>query len=152
MLTGDMTGLDGLKQQYCEMAGDEMDGMIGFVYILPLSGMSLHVELLLKNIARKLSSGWLILAQATGGEDTAVHAYGQSLVMEAMRELWAIRNGQIELGLPKVVATATEGNAPEIIQGDDASGVDAFYDFVNYPRYLPLPVTLGPLWQPGKTT
>jgi hypothetical protein len=149
MLTGDIAGLDGLKQQFCDMATEEMDGMIGFVYILPLSGMSIHIQLFLKNIARKLSSGWLILSQVTGDENGGVRAYGQSLVNEAMRDLWSIRNGQIELGLPKVVVAATDGNAPTLIQGDTDSGVDAFYDFINYPPYLERPFHLGPIWQPG---
>jgi phage gp36-like protein len=146
LLTGDIGGLEDLKQTFLVMATEEMDGMIGFVYVLPLQGVSVHAALILKSICRKLASGWLLMSQSAGSEDTSVHAYGKSLVDEAYRDLWAIRNGQIDLGVPKIT-TASAGDAPSIIQGDLTSAVDAYYAWQNLP--VDYPALLGPIWRPG---
>ena len=146
LLVGDLGGLDPQKSRYILLAGDEMDGMIGFLYPLPLPGLAPHITLILKSIARKLASGWLLMAQAAPSEDANVHAYGKSLVDEAMRDLWAIRNGQIDLGIPKIGTNST-GDAPSIIQGDKYSAVDSFYEWQNHPPYLP--AIVGPIWRPG---
>lgn len=148
LLIGDLAGLDDEKKRYIDMAGDEMDSFIGYVYVLPLQGVSVHVTLILKSICRKLASGWLLMAQAAGSEDTSVHAYGKSLVEEAYRDLWAIKNGAIDLGVPKITVAST-GDSPAIIQGDKYSGVDAFYEWVSTPFPLLDPVRLTPIWRPG---
>lgn len=148
LLVGDLGGTDPLRQQFVDLAADEMDAMIGFVYVLPLDLESLqaHVQLILKNLASKLASGRLLMAQAVGAEETSVHAYGKSLVDEAMRDLYAIRNGQIDLGAIKVSTTGTN-NAPVIIEGDLVSAVDAFYDWQAHPPLYP---PLSPnIWRPG---
>lgn len=146
LLVGDIGGLDGLKPKFIQMATDEIDGMLGFVYVLPLGGLSAHATLIIKNIARKLASGRLINSQATAGEDNQVHAYGQSLIDEAFRDLWAIRNGDTDLGVPKIASMQTSGDAPEIYQGDEFSGVDAFYAWMGSgPGYYR--PTYG--WSPG---
>lgn len=135
LIVGDIAGMDALKEQFISTASNEMDSMIGFVYELPLSGVSAHVTLLLKTICLKLASGRLLMAQAAGSEDTVVHAYGKSLVDEALRDLYAIRNMQIDLGATKVASMQSAGNAPMIHQGDDTSGVDTFYDIMGSSRY-----------------
>lgn len=150
LLVGDLGGLDDKKEQYIGLATDEMNGFIGFVYVLPLTGVSVHVALVLKSICRKLASGWLLMAQSAGAEDGSVHAYGKSLVDEAYRDLWAIRNGAIDLGTPKI-STASTGDAPGIVQGDATSGVDAFYEWVTDPFAAYLPAPLGPIWRPGSS-
>ena len=156
LLVGDIGGLDGLKDTFITMASEEIDGMVGFVYALPLPVLSLHVGLVIKNIARKLASGRLLLSQAAGGEDSQVHAYGQSLIDEAFRDLWAIRNGTIDLGVPKITVAST-GDAPTIIEGDAVSGVDAYYAWMNNtpgrprPRHVLVSDSLpsGNEWAPG---
>ncbi len=145
LIVGDIGGLDGLKASFITAAENEMDSMLGFVYELPLSGVSTHVTLLLKTICLKLASGRLLMAQAAGSEDTVVHAYGKSLVEEALRDLYAIRNGQIDLGAPKVTSMQATGNAPAIHQGDDTSGVDTFYQIMGSPLYGDAPSG----WRPG---
>lgn len=145
LIVGDIGGLDALKAQFIVAAGNEMDSMLGFVYLLPLSGISTHVTLLLKTICLKLASGRLLMAQAAGSEDAVVHAYGKSLVDEAMRDLYAIRNMQIDLGAPKVTSMQATGNAPAIHQGDDTSGVDTFYRIMGASTYGDAPSG----WRPG---
>lgn len=149
LLLGDLGGVEDMSQRYIDLAANEMDSMIGYVYILPLpfTGLPVHQQLILTNIALKLASGRLILAQAVGSEDSAVHAYGKSLIDEAMRDLWAIRNQTIDLTAPKVEGGASVGgDAPVILEGDLYSGVDSFYDWMSNParQYFN-----SPIWRPG---
>ena len=147
LIIGDIAGLETQKQEFINIASEEIEAMLGFVYTLPLGAVTVHGALILKNICRKLASGRLLMAQAASHEDTSVHAYGKSLVDEAEGTLWSIRNGQIELGAPKVESMATGGNAPTIIQGDEVSGVDAFYGWMTgSPRIVP---NNGYEWKPG---
>jgi hypothetical protein len=149
LLTGDMAGIEGLRQRFVNLAADEMDSFIGFAYLLPLpiESMPVHEQLILKNINVKLATGRLIMAQAVGSEDTSTHAYGQSLVDEAIRDLWAIRNGQTNLTAP--VASAGDTNsAPVIIEGDRVSGVDAYYAWAGKTGVAALFGTV-PIWSPG---
>jgi phage gp36-like protein len=149
LLVGDISGVEPLKQQFITAATEEIDSQLGFIYELPLSGASAHGTLILKGICRKLASGRLLMAQASASEDNSVHAYGMSLVEEAQRDLWSIRNAQTDIGAVKVASAATSGNAPTIIQGDTTSGVDYFYAWLNRSRFdtqRPDP------WAPGVTT
>ncbi len=148
LLIGDIGGLEDAKQRAIDSASEDIDAQIGFIYEIPLSGQSSHITLLLKGICKKLASGRLLMAQAAASEDNSVHQYGKSLLDEAVRELWSIRNGQIELGAVKVTQKQTTGNAPTIIQGDAVSGVDAYYDWFNHPLRIPL-VPFQPIWKPG---
>lgn len=147
LLIGDTTiggGLD--AQKFVQDATDEINSRIGAIYTLPLGATPEHITLTLKRCANLIASGRLLLAVGAGGEDLALHAYGESLVREGQAILDAIANGQIELGVDKV-PTQTEGNAPSIINQDSASGVEAFYDYVNG---LSDPGLHGaPIWRSG---
>jgi hypothetical protein len=149
LLTGDMAGVEGLRQRFVDLAADEMNSFIGFAYLLPLPVDSLpeYQRLILKNINIKLATGRLIMAQAVGSEDTSTHAYGQSLVDEAMRDLWAIRNGQTNLDAPTAEANGTNA-APVIIEGDRVSAVDAYYAWAGATGVSALFGTV-PIWSPG---
>jgi phage gp36-like protein len=147
LIVGDIAGLEPLKQRFIDAATDEMDAMIGFVYLLPLSGLSTHVTLLLKSICSQLASGRLLTSQSAASEDQSTHSYGKSLIDSATAQLWSIRNGQTALGALKVTSAASGGNAPSIGQTDSVSAVDAFYDYVSNP--LTLRREGVAIWKPG---
>lgn len=138
--------------QFIEVAADEIDSVLGFTYVIPLTAVEPHVALILKRVNALIASGRLILSTAVGGEDGSLHAYGRSLLMEGQDTLAAIANGNIQLvGADKTAPHADDGtgNAPSISQGDATSGVDAFYAWLDRDPYS-APTTPGdPWWSPG---
>jgi phage gp36-like protein len=118
-----------MPQSYIDGARDEIDGRIGRLYVLPLTpAPAAHVALTLKNCNKFIASGRLIMAQAVGGENGDVHAYGLYLLRQGEEILCRIENGDIELGTKKVEWQSTDsGNAPSIFGQDAMSAVDAFY-------------------------
>lgn len=149
LLVGDMTiggGVD--KDRFVQDATDEVNSRLGFVYVLPLDpAPAEHITLMLKRCANLIATGRLILAVASGGEDTALHAYGESLLREGQNLLEAIACGQVDLGAAKV-PVHTDGNAPIITQADSVSAVDAFYSYVN--GYSDPGITGNPIWTPNR--
>lgn len=128
--------------QFINAAADEMDSYIGRRYVLPLPLGSLDVvsTLVLKRINAHLASGRLILSLAIASEDERLHAYGEYLVREAMRDLLAIRDGDLLLDGAEEVSTGADADAgPTIINHDEQSGVDTFYGEFTY----------GSVWAPG---
>jgi len=147
LIVGDVGGMDKVKPQFVTAASEEMDALLGYVYVLPLPTLPPHQTLLLKDVCRKLASGRLLMDRATAGEDNSTHAYGQSLVDEALRTLWMIRNNQIDLTAPKTESAGSSGDGPAITQGDTYSGVDAFYAWVS--DTSPLAPVGEQIWAPG---
>lgn len=136
LLLGDMeTGSIDL-QKYVDAAADEIDSKLGFLYVLPLSPLAAVEILLLKDINNKIASGRLILAQYIGGEESALHAYGYSLIREATESLMLLANGVIDLGSVRTESPVDEGMAPRAFVYDEESMVTAFEDTVlrGYPR------------------
>lgn len=165
LLLGDMpVALAVNKQKYVDDAADEIDSIIGARYTTPIdvsdtSDVPRYARLFLKRAANHLATGRLILALAAGGEDQALHAYGYSLVQNALVALQQIAQG--EYNLPGAMTTGgTEAapvrvTAPTIAQEDSTSGVAALYDafrpakypLVIDPRYLD--PARRPHWVPG---
>jgi hypothetical protein len=129
------------KQGYVDNAADEIDSRLGYVYATPfdvsdLSTMIRPARLTIKRIAAHLSSGRIILAMAVASEDRQVHAYGKSLIDEALAVLEKIANGEIPLvGAepldPDAISAPTSG--PMIANIDQFSSVEAFYQQFSQP-------------------
>jgi hypothetical protein len=121
-------------QAYFDDAADEIDAAIGLVYETPVTvaadGGSLPrpVSLILKRINRYLASGRYIMAVASAGEDSGVHAYGMSLVREAQAALAQIAEGGNELDAKRHNNPDQARRAPGILNKDSRSNVDDFYD------------------------
>jgi hypothetical protein len=153
LLVGDLTvGSDDLTR-FVNLAAEEMDGVIGFDYQLPITiaGLPTHVALTLKRCNMLLASGRYILSQAVAGEDTSTHAYGASLLKEGQGILQSIQTGQLDLiGVARAPGNV-ESNAPTILQGDNASAIDAYYGNTGRPRVLTLePGGVLDFWGPGR--
>lgn len=130
------------KQQYVDMASDEIDAKIGVIYETPvvLNDLDRFASLNVKNIAIRLSTGRLILAQAAGGEDSQLHALGRHYVTSALNDLQIMASDTDTLPGAVVRPEFRGAEAPSIGQQDATSPVDHFYD--NFGAGLP-----G--WQPG---
>ncbi len=139
LLSGDLPLPQGVsRQSYVDLASDEIDMMISRYYKTPVVfGTTAEQEkykstmLLLKHINIKLATGRLILAIDASGEDRAVHAYGSSLVLDAMKLIQAIVDRDIVLegasgntNEPNEIVTARAS----VFQLDPTSGVEDFYN------------------------
>jgi phage gp36-like protein len=122
-------------QKYVDDATDEVDSYIGFTYVTPVdvsntSNVDRPVRLLLKRVTNMIATGRLILAMASGAEMQKVHAYGRSLIRDALDILTQISEGKVILtSVPQI--PGTEGTtAPMIANVDPESNVEAFYNRV----------------------
>lgn len=145
LLVGDIPLPKGLRpQQYVDSAANEIDMHIGFIYETPVniaedSPVVRPARLLLRELCIKLASGRLILAMSTVAQRTELHAYGASLVTEALAILGRISSGEIILtGATQVPSDDEDGNftGPQIHNVDPESNVEAFYDRVANPNYF----------------
>jgi hypothetical protein len=138
LITSDLPLPQGVnRSSYVQMAADEIDMMISRYYKTPVVFNTAELQekfkptlLLLKHVNIKLATGRIILAVDAAGENQQVHAYGASLVAEAMRLLEAIVNRDIILegadgnsNEPSEIATARA----IVYQLDATSGVEDFY-------------------------
>lgn len=130
-------------QKFVQDAADEIDSQIGFVYRTPVdiadsSPVVRPVRLLLKRLNVFLATGRLILAVDGGGEDKQLHAYGLKLIEDALMSLSMIANGQINLeGAPKLPGQEKTVMGPLVSNADSESSVEAFYNRVANPNWLP---------------
>lgn len=121
--------------KYVQDATDEVDSYIGFLYQTPVdisntSTVIRPVRLLLKRLSNQLASGRLILAMASGAEMQKVHAYGRSLIRDALDVLTQISEGKVTLISVPPLNTLSGTTAPMIANLDAESNVEAFYDRV----------------------
>lgn len=108
--------------KWVNLASDEMDSRLGFTYVIPLTGLTDTESLFLRDINNKLASGRLILAQAIGGEDNRLQAYGESLIKDALASLNALTMGDIDLSAaPRIEESADNADAPGVINHDHES-------------------------------
>lgn len=143
LLTGNIPVSTVLGQKYVNDAADEIDSIIGHIYVTPVDMRPTPEEdppgvgtvkrpsrLLLKRIANFLASGRLMLATSAGGEDDQLHAYAKYLVDTALATLQQIASGSISLdGAVTDSDPDTEGRyGPLIANVDPESNVEAFYD------------------------
>ena len=115
------------KASFVRDAADEMDARLGFVYVLPITGIPTYAQLLLKQINARLASGRLLMSIAAPAEEDGVHRYGEWLIKQAYDDLYAICNGSIVLG-GATVAVDTTPNTAAIENYDDESAFDQFYN------------------------
>lgn len=128
--------------KYCQDATDEIDSVLGFRYVTPFDLTALTtthrpVALLIKRICVWLASGRLIMAIATQGEQNTLHAYGASLVKQAIDTLNGIVSGDIILDGVTTVDPGSAGpptSVPLLFNQDAESAVEAFYDRVVNPN------------------
>lgn len=136
-------------QAFVDNASDEINSKLGYLYVVPIDTNAVpnFIALRLKSINAKIATGRLIMAITSGGEDDTVNAYGLALYKEGTMDLACIVSGREELTGATAAATdtSTDGNAPSILVADAQSGVDAFYDYVNRPVFVP---DFQPPWTP----
>ena len=131
-----------VKSQWIERAAEEIDSRLGFIYKVPLvsagapqtfAALATHEKALIKGINWKLATGRIILALDSGGEDVALHAYGRSLVLEAINDLMQVANGVVSFPDAALnVDSVTNGPnmTPSATNADEFSLVDAWSDTV----------------------
>jgi phage gp36-like protein len=152
LLVGDITISEGTKARFVEDAAKEMDASLASAYLLPLSPIPPAVALpeysilSLERTSNLIASGRLLMDRAAGGEDTALHAYGLSLLTEGQMLLRSLVAGTITLPALRIPEQATASNAPSLVNFDAYSGVDAFYEFATDPYAVSVPYG-G--WRPG---
>ena len=133
------TGVNDDREKYVQDAADEIDSIIGFRYKTPVTfpvNTPRPVQLLLKRLNNWLASGRLILAKASPVENQALHAYGKSLVDDALATLQQIASGDILLeNVELAPGNEPTQTGPMISNVDPESNVEAFYDRVINPDY-----------------
>lgn len=119
-------------ETYIQNAAEEIDAVIGMLYVTPVqiadSPDTRASRLILKKANNMLASGRIIMAMDAGGQDSELHKYGRYLVSEAEKIVQAISSGTIFLVGATSLGTATGGTAPVIVNAEDKSQVDSFYD------------------------
>lgn len=129
LLIGDLeVGANAGLQGFVQDGADEIDMRLGGRYVLPLStSLPAHQSKLLKWINVRLATGRFFMAIGEAGENGTVNPYGVALLKEGQRVLDQLANGQMDLDSPRL-AIASGASGPGIIQKDETSPVDAFYD------------------------
>jgi hypothetical protein len=144
LLVGDMEfSAATSKESFVRDAANEMDARLGFVYVLPITGIPAHAQTLLKMINARLASGRLLMSIAAPAEDDGVHRYGEWLIKEAYNDLHAICNGSIQLAGATSTADPTPRSGASY-NHDEESAFDMFENQVM--RGVPS------WWQPGSVS
>lgn len=149
LLLGDLTVSARVnKYDFVNSAADEMNGMIGQRYLLPLDldAAPAWVTYKLKSINARLATGRLIQALGSAHEDNAVNDYGQHLIDSAMEELEDILNGSVGLPGLSLEPTSFQATAPSGKNHDATSAVDQFENMFMRPHST---VANRRFWQPG---
>lgn len=123
-------------KKFLDAASDEIDSYLGRMFDVPIdTDGNETVRLTLKRINNWLASGRLIMSVATAGQDSELHAYGWSLVKQAMDEINRIMNGDLDLpGLDMIdTSSINAGTGPMVTNVDDKSRVDEFYSDFEVP-------------------
>ena len=144
------------KVQYIQNAAEEIDAAIGAIYVTPIE-IPAQPEfrpsiLFLKKVNWLLASGRLILDIAAAGEQDTLHAYGKSLLAEAVGMLEQLQAREIALvGATVIPSTNDEGRStgPTIFNEDKESLVEGFYrnqrpGVLGIAAYRPPVVPYGP--------
>jgi phage gp36-like protein len=157
LLLGDLpVPLEVGRQKFIDDAADEVDSILGVRYITPIdvtegSDVPRYARLMVKRAANHLASGRLIMALAIGGEDNALHAYGYSLVQNALKWLDSIACGDFDI--PGAVLNEDTQNftsrGPKIGNVDASSGVENFYGQVMAPPLLINPIQVDEFFHSG---
>lgn len=142
LLLGNIPTPDAMsKTQFVQDAADEIDSRIGMRYETPIDltdpELKRPVKLLLKRLNVFLATGRFILAVTSNNEDDRLHAYGLSLINDAIETLEAIATGKFLLeGATPTAGESTPASTPLIFNEDPESSVEAFYNRIANPRYV----------------
>lgn len=142
------------KDTYVNDAADEIDMAIGRIWLTPVdittgSPVARYSKLLLKRINLSIATGRLVLALGAGKDDR-LHAYGLRMLTEGLNYLQRLVNGELTLdGAPRPELTDDGHPGAMIVNADELSAVDAFYDRVMR-QPVGSPATL--VWAPGEVT
>lgn len=123
------------KDAYIQAAADEIDAVVGQIYVTPVSVQAgpttRPTQLILKKANNFLASGRIILAMDSAGQEDQMHKYGRYLVGEAEKILQGIIDGKIILTGATQINGATGVTAPTILNAETESLVDQYYDNFN---------------------
>jgi hypothetical protein len=142
------------RELYVAEAADEIDSAIGHLYETPVNVLETgpvlrHSRLLLKRINMLIATGRLVLALNIGDTDK-LHAYGAKMLTEGLTLLQRITDGQVALdGAPRPVGDEDAAPGATIVNYDELSAVDAFYDRV---MRQPAGTSATLVWAPGAVT
>lgn len=133
----------GAGQGYIDTAADEMDTVLGQLYVTPIVLDDIPAnrpsQLWLKTCCKFIASGRLILDLALSAEDDNLNAYGLSMLNQGLEMLKAIQSGAASI----TGATPLDPNAgayqtgPMIFNEDSKSLVAAGYEFLLDPLAIP---------------
>lgn len=133
LLVGDavLTNVDPSRQ--LNNAKNEILSHLGTIYASPLPEVdeTSSVGLRLTLIHNRLASGRLILEFAMGSESEALHAYGNSLVQEALADLKLFGVTYHIQGASPVDPTASSDTMPGSFGGDPVSPFTTYEAFVH---------------------
>lgn len=122
-------------ETYVASAAEEIDAVVGQIYITPISVQAgpttRPTMLILKKANNFLATGRIILAMDSAGQDDALHKYGRYLIGEAEKILQAITEGKILLTGATPIDGTSNATVPTILNAEDKSLVDSFYENFN---------------------
>jgi hypothetical protein len=137
------------KAQYVNEAADEINMRIAKRYKIPVAFTSADDQnrysstiTLLKTLNAHIATGRLVMAMSIKAERPQLHSYGNNLVKDALKIVDDICYGEINLEgavLSLEVTDETTGfgsQRPMVLNLDDESGVEAFYNIVTAPPTL----------------
>lgn len=128
--------------RYIQAASDEIDAKLGFKYKVPIVAitgppwggtLAPHEALILKSICLRLATGRMICSVWAAEEDQSQHAYGRSLIRDALSDLMAIANGEVDLKSAQLNPQSNSGfedKTPSGYNHDAESMVDAWENHV----------------------
>lgn len=128
-----------------DLASDEMDGYIGYRYVVPIPVSSSdptksYGTLMLKTICGQLAAGRIMVSVSSGGEKNATHAYGLYLIQTALGQLDLIKHGKLNISFGTLnTDEQARKQGPMMAPGMDAySMVDQFYQNTQRHGFAPV--------------
>lgn len=122
------------RDQYIQGAAEEIEIALGNIYVTPFVIPELPENrttiLTLKKLNWLLASGRFITDVTTAGEEDSIHAYGWSMINEALAMLKGLVTGEPFLtGAEKLPSNSEDGDftGPVIHNEDSVSLVEQFY-------------------------
>jgi hypothetical protein len=107
---------------------------LGQRYALPLPTGNAYTTLLLTEASAELTAAYIIMAQAQGGEDNRVNAYGKYLADRAASRLNVYMCGETILPGGTVISdTGTVGGPVAVYNQDSFSPLEYYYRYMQAP-------------------
>ncbi len=138
LIIGDVTLTDSdlLVRKHIDGAADDIDAMLGSVYVTPIEQgvVSRSGWLLLKRIAYHIASGKLLMEIDQAGEGTKVHDYALYLLQQANQALDSIVKGDVNLRPTVENANPNSARGKTLVNNlDGYSQVESFYGWAAAP-------------------